>query len=94
MEQTYLARMTPDELKAAVAGADADQRLALAKGGITLAILQEQVRMGFSDDEVASVLAMKDDNSLNEEMKFLWLKKLARYREALEENLSTGDEEG
>ena len=73
------------DLKELMEQATPDQRLALAKGGITLAILQEQLRMGFSDDEVATVIALRDDNSVNEEAKFLWLKRLAEYREALEE---------
>lgn len=81
--------MTPEELRAAVDEADPDQRLALAKGGVTLAILQEQVRMGFTDDEVASVLAMNEDNTVNAEMKFIWLKKLERFRNAMGDDLDT-----
>lgn len=79
--------MSQDQFKELMENATPDQRLALAKGGVILAVLQEQVRMGFSQDEIASVLSMREDNSINEEMKFIWLKRLATYHEAMASEL-------
>lgn len=75
--------MAQDEFTGLMENATPDQRLALAKGGLILAILQEQVRMGFTEDEVATVLSLREDMSVNEEMKFIWLKRLATYHEAM-----------
>ena len=45
------------QLREMVERATPEQRLALAKAGITLAVLQEKLRMGFTNEEVATVLA-------------------------------------
>ena len=69
-----------DELREAIRGGSDDQRLALALGGVTVAILQEQRRMGFADQDVATVLAMDHDGEVDQKLYGVWLERLARYR--------------
>ena len=60
-------------------GSDA-QRLALALGGITVSIIQEQRRMGFADQDVATILAMDHDGEIDQKLYAVWLERLAKYR--------------
>ncbi len=69
-----------DELRDTIQGGTTDQRLALALGGITVAILQEQRRMGFADQDVATVLAMDHDGNIDQKLYAVWLERLAKYR--------------
>ena len=69
-----------DELRAAIQGGSDDQRLALALGGVTVAILQEQRRMGFTDQDVATILAMDHDGEVDQKLYAVWLERLAKYR--------------
>jgi len=52
------------ELREMVERATPEQRLALAKAGITLAVLQEKLRMGFTNEEVATVLATDENDDV------------------------------
>ena len=69
-----------DELRETIQGGSDDQRLALALGGVTVAILQEQRRMGFADQDVATVLAMDHDGEVDQKLYGVWVERLARYR--------------
>jgi len=69
-----------DELRDTIRGGSDDQRLALALGGVTVAILQEQRRMGFADQDVATVLAMDHDGEVDQKLYGVWVERLARYR--------------
>ena len=62
-----------DELLAAIQGGSDDQRLALALGGVTVAILQEQRRMGFTDQDVATILAMDHDGEVDQKLYAVFL---------------------
>ena len=72
-----------DELRHTIRGGSDDQRLALALGGVTVAILQEQRRMGFADQDVATILAMDHDGEVDQKLYGVWLERLARYRLAI-----------
>ena len=69
-----------EELKETIQGGSTDQRLALALGGISVAILQEQRRMGFADQDVATVLAMDHDGEVDKKLYAVWLERLSKYR--------------
>ena len=69
-----------DELREMATGGLTEQRLALALGGVTVAILQEQRRMGFSDQDVATVLAMDHDGEVDKKLYAVWVERLAKYR--------------
>lgn len=69
-----------DELRETIQGGSDDQRLALTLGGVTVAILQEQRRMGFADQDVATVLAMDHDGEVDQKLYGVWVERLARYR--------------
>ena len=77
-----------DQLRDTIRGGDENQRLALALGGISVAILQEQRRMGFADQDVATVLAMDHDGEVDQKLYAVWLERLAKYRLAF---FSEGD---
>ena len=69
-----------EELRETIQGGSDDQRLALALGGITVAVLQEQRRMGFADQDVATILAMDHDGEVDQKLYAVWLERLAKYR--------------
>lgn len=69
-----------DELRETIQGGSDDQRLALAMGGVTVAILQEQRRMGFADQDVATIIAMDHDGEVDQKLYVVWLERLAKYR--------------
>ncbi len=83
-----------EELKETIQGGSTDQRLALALGGISVAILQEQRRMGFADQDVATVLAMDHDGEVDKKLYAVWLERLSKYRLAFftEGNISEADQ--
>ena len=72
-----------DALRETIRSGSDDQRLALALGGVAVAILQEQRRMGFADQDIATVLAMDHDGEVNQKLYGVWVERLARYRLAL-----------
>ena len=77
-----------DQLRDTIQSGDENQRLALALGGISVAILQEQRRMGFADQDVATILAMDHDGEVDQKLYAVWLERLAKYRLAF---FSEGD---
>ena len=79
--------MDQDQLKEYMETASPEQRLALAKAGMMMAILQEKLRMGFTNEEVALVLALDDDNAVDEELKATWQKRLQRFEDALGDDI-------
>lgn len=83
-----------EELKETIQGGSTDQRLALALGGISVAILQEQRRMGFADQDVATVLAMDHDGEVDKKLYAVWLERLSKYRLAFftEGNIPEADQ--
>ena len=71
------------ELREMVERATPEQRLALAKAGITLAVLQEKLRMGFTNEEVATVLATDENDDVVTEAYELWRQRLEQFTETL-----------
>ncbi len=69
-----------------------EQRLALAKAGITLAVLQEKLRMGFTNEEVATVLAMDEDDEVITEAYELWRQRLEQFTETLNDEGQLNDD--
>lgn len=69
-----------DELREIARDGLTEQRLALSLGGVTVAILQEQRRMGFADQDVATVIAMDHDGEVDKKLYAVWLERLAKYR--------------
>ena len=47
---------------------------------MSVAILQEQRRMGFADQDIATVLAMDHDGEVDKKLYGVWLERLAKYR--------------
>jgi hypothetical protein len=82
--------MDQKELKNYLETASPEQRLALAKAGVIMAIMQEKLRMGFTNDEVATVLAMDDKNQIDEDMLDSWKRQLERFEEALSDEIRQG----
>ena len=82
--------MDQQELKTYLESANADQRLALAKAGVIMAIMQEKLRMGFTNDEVATILAMDDQNQVDADMLESWKRQLERFEEALSDEIRQG----
>ena len=79
--------MDQDQLKQYLETATPEQRIALAKAGMMMAIMQEKLRMGFTNEEVALVLAMDDQNAVDEEAKEAWQKRLQRFEDALGDDI-------
>ncbi len=82
--------MDQQELKTYLESANADQRLALAKAGVIMAIMQEKLRMGFTNDEVATILAMDDANQVDPDMLESWKRQLERFEDALGDEIRQG----
>ncbi len=82
--------MDAQELKQYLETATPEQRLALAKAGVIMAIMQEKLRMGFTIEEVATVLAMDDKNRIDETMLDSWKQQLERFEEALGDEIRKG----
>ena len=82
--------MDQQELKTYLESANAEQRLALAKAGVIMAIMQEKLRMGFTNDEVATILAMDDQNQVDADMLESWKRQLERFEEALSDEIRQG----
>lgn len=79
--------MDQDQLKEYMETASPEQRIALAKAGMMMAIMQEKLRMGFTTEEVALVLAMDDESAIDEELKEAWQKRLQRFEDALGDDI-------
>ena len=79
--------MDQDQLKEYMDTATPEQRLALAKAGMMMAIMQEKLRMGFTNEEVALVLALDDENAVDEDLKAAWQKRLQRFEDALGDDI-------
>ena len=80
------------ELREMVERATPEQRLALAKAGITLAILQEKLRMGFTNEEVATVLATDENDDVVTEAYELWRQRLEQFTETLNDEGQLNDD--
>ena len=80
------------ELREMVERATPEQRLALAKAGITLAVLQEQLRMGFTNEEVATVLATDENDDVVTEAYELWRQRLEQFTETLNDEGQLNDD--
>ena len=80
------------ELREMVERATAEQRLALAKAGITLAVLQEKLRMGFTNEEVATVLATDENDEVIAEAYELWRQRLEQFTETLNDEGQLNDD--
>lgn len=83
-----------EELREIARDGVTEQRLALALGGVTVAILQEQRRMGFADQDVATVMAMDHDGEVDQKLYGVWLERLAKYRLAFFTEGGIEDHEG
>lgn len=83
--------MDQKELKQYLETANPEQRLALAKAGVIMAVMQEKLRMGFTNDEVATILAMDDKNQVDEDMLESWKRQLDRFEDALSDEIRQGD---
>ena len=83
---------TSAELREMVERATAEQRLALAKAGITLAVLQEKLRMGFTNEEVATVLATDEDDKGITEASELGRQRLEQFTETLSDEGQRNDD--
>ena len=79
-------------LREMVERATPEQRLALAKAGITLAVLQEKLRMGFTNEEVATVLATDEDDEVITEAYELWRQRLEQFTETLNDEGQLNDD--
>ncbi len=79
-------------LREMVEQATPEQRLALAKAGITLAVLQEKLRMGFTNEEVATVLATDEDDEVITEAYELWRQRLEQFTETLNDEGQLNDD--
>lgn len=82
--------MDQQELKQYLESATPEQRMALAKAGVIMAIMQEKLRMGFTNEEVATVLAMDEKNRVDEAMLDSWKQQLERFEEALGDEVRKG----
>lgn len=82
--------MDQQELKQYLDTATPEQRLALAKAGVIMAIMQEKLRMGFTNEEVATVLAMNEKSEIDESMLDSWKQQLERFEEALGDEIRKG----
>lgn len=80
------------ELREMAERATPEQRLALAKAGITLAVLQEQLRMGFTNEEVATVLATDEEDEVITEAYELWRQRLEQFTETLNDEGQLNDD--
>ena len=80
------------ELREMVEHATPEQRLALAKAGITLAVLQEKLRMGFTNEEVATVLATDENDDVVTEAYELWRQRLEQFTETLNDEGQLNDD--
>ena len=80
------------ELREMVERATPEQRLALAKAGITLAVLQEQLRMGFTNEEGATVLATDENDDVVTEAYELWRQRLEQFTETLNDEGQLNDD--
>ena len=80
------------ELREMVERATPEQRLALAKAGITLAVLQEKLRMGFTNEEVATVLATDENDDVVTEAYELWRQRLEQFTETLNDEGQLNDD--
>ena len=85
---------TSAELREMVERATPEQRLALAKAGITLAVLQEKLRMGFTNEEVATVLATDESDEVITEAYELWRQRLEQLTETHKGEGGLNDEGG
>ena len=83
--------MTPEEegfdgpldLRDMAEEAEGEKRFALVVSGLVVAVMQEQRRMGFSDAEAASALALDADGQIDSRMYATWRERLSRYRRLL-----------
>ncbi len=82
--------MDQKELKQYLETASPEQRLALAKAGVIMAVMQEKLRMGFTIEEVATVLAMDGKNRIDDAMLDSWKQQLERFEEALGDEIRKG----
>ena len=80
------------ELREMTERATPEQRLALAKAGITLAVLQEKLRMGFTNEEVATVLATDENDDVITEAYELWRQRLEQFTETLNDEGQLNDD--
>ena len=80
------------ELREMVERATPEQRLALAKAGITLAVLQEKLRMGFTNEEVATVLATDENDDVVTEAYELWRQRPEQFTETLNDEGQLNDD--
>ena len=80
--------MTPEEegfdgpldLRDMAEEAEGEKRFALVVSGLVVAVMQEQRRMGFADQDVATILAMDHDGEVDKKLYGVWLERLAKYR--------------
>ena len=80
------------ELREMTERATPEQRLALAKAGITLAVLQEKLRMGFTNEEVATVLATDENDDVITEAYELWRQRREQFTETLNDEGQLNDD--
>ena len=73
----------PLDLRDMAEEAEGEKRFALVVSGLVVAVMQEQRRMGFSDAEAASALALDADGQIDSRMYATWRERLSRYRRLL-----------